>query len=473
MIVLNFSEKGVIIVRNYIIKNKYEFSDFEKNNDEYKKLTLNLIRNEINSTLNPTPIGFNYCKIGTGNFYEEEPCPNSVDINNDVAYDELLIHDPVNFNNITVNHPRRYANLNLNPQNKYIISTNIIQFRDYQNNLIKFGLTRMKVFFGLYSTATNQNLIVNCCRYRKAKGEIIDVGISHFENNVFSQKIDYARYTINNYEFNMPTINYFEHEHYSMLAIIYNLPWDLPKFEKRLDRYFAFALILLLDNINGQNIQELILFLNTYQNHLGLNNQNPNYNKNPLMNNQLIYGLPSQSLNQVQNGIVLEILTLLNQTIGKINLANYNLVLVNFTNFINRLITNIQNMINILNNINIYIQNPNLTFPDNNLSIRTNLFGGFNICSMDNSQKILKNTINKLINFGSFIPLNSNTNDRFYSTYRRLVQIFLNNDPIDQIYFDNLRNQIYNSSTDFTSNMLDSNGNRKILINSILQRGHF
>jgi len=117
----NISFIILIIVRNYIVKNKYEFSDFEKNNDEYKKITLNKIRTNINKILlneNIGILGNNYCKIGTGNIYEEEPCPNNIDISGDVAYDELYIHDVNDFNNITINRPKKYANFNLIPQNK-------------------------------------------------------------------------------------------------------------------------------------------------------------------------------------------------------------------------------------------------------------------------------------------------------------------------------------------------------------------
>lgn len=464
--IFNISFIVLLIVRNHIVKKKYEFSDFEKNNDEYKKIILNKIRKNINQTLlnnRRGRLGNNFCKIGTSKIYEEEPCPNNVEITNDIAYDEIYVHDNDNFNNITINHPSIYGDYNLTSQNKYIISSNIIQFTNAQNNLIKFGLTRMKVFFGLYKLNIENNKL-GCCDYQKGKGEIIDVGISHYESHNIPSFNNYDRYTINNYEFNMPTIDYFKLDHYEMLVENYNFPWNLPKFEKRLDRYFSFCFIKLLNNINNQNIQNIILFFNNYCNHIYLHIEGVDYNINPLMGNPFNH----PNINQNQNPIEFELLTLLNQTINRLNNINYNIESDNFNYFIQKLITNVENIINILNITNNYIQNPTLTFYDNNLSVRTNMFGGFNICNMDNSQKILKNIINKLVNISSYLPLDTNIHDRFYNSYNKLIEIFLNNDTINQKFTDNLNNIIYDSTIDQTDNMIESNGNRKNIKNGIL-----
>ena len=463
---MNISFIILVIVRNYIIKNKYKFSDFEKNNDEFKKLILKKIRTDINQTLLNRGIGRlgnNFCKIGTSKIYEEAPCPNNVEITNDIAYDELYVHSQADFNNITINHPKRFGHFNLGPQSKYIISSNIIQFLNAQNNRIKFGLTRMKVFFGLYKLNIN-NQTLGCCDYKKGKGEIIDVGISHYENYINPKYINYNRFTINQYVFIMPTLNYFKKDLYEILVIFYNLPWEAPKFEKRLDRYFSFALIILFNGINTQRVNQLLIFFTTYRNHLQLNNSEPNYNNNPLMNNQLNY----QNITQAQNPIEFEILTILNQTIRKLNQQNYNAKLNKFTEFINKLSLIINNVIDVLNETNNYLQNPILTFQDNNLSVRTNMFGGVDICNMDDPQKILKNTINKLINISTYLPLDTNIHDRFYNTYRKLIQIYLNENIIEQKFIDNLGNTIYDSSTDLTDRMQDFNGNAKILKNTIL-----
>lgn len=464
--ILNISFIILLIVRNYIVKKKYEFSDFEKNNDEYKKIILKNIRKNINQSLLNNGIGRlgnNFCKIGTSKIYEEEPCPNNVEITNDIAYDEIYVHDNNNFNNITINHPSRYADFNLTSQNKYIISANIIQFRNAQNYLIKFGLTRMKVFFGLYKLNYENNRL-GCCDYQKGKGEIIDVGISHYKSYFKSNFNNYDRYTINNYEFNMPTNNYFKIDHYEMLVVNYNFPWNLPKFEKRLDRYFSFCFIILLNNLNNQNIQQLILFFDTYHHHISLHNQDLNFDNNPLMNNPLNY----PNINQNQNPNEFELVTLLNQTINRLHSSNYNNELNNLNIFIQKLLTNVINIIDILNRTRNYIQNPTLTFYNNNLSIRTNMFGGFDICSMDGSQKILKKIINKLINISSYLPLDTNVHDRFYNSYRKLIEIFLNNDTINQKFIDNLNNVIYDSSIDQSDNMIESNGDRKNIKNGIL-----
>ena len=463
---MNISFIILIIVRNFINKKKYEFSDFEKNNEEFKKLILKKIRTDINQSLINRRIGRlgnNFCKIGTSKIYEEAPCPNNVEITNDIAFDELYIHSQADFNDITINHPTRFGDFNLGPQSKYIISSNIIQFFNAQNNRIKFGLTRMKVFFGLYKLNIN-NQTLGCCDYKKGKGEIIDVGICHYENYIHPKYNNYNRFTINEYVFIMPTIDYFKKDLYEMLVDNYNLPWILPKFEKRLDKYFSFALIILFNGINIQKVNQLIIFFTTYLNHLQLNNSDPNYNNNPLMNNQLNY----PNIDQAQNTIEFEILTILNQTIGRLNQLNYNDELNEFTNFIDKLSLIVSNAITVLNRTNNYLQNPILTFQDNNLSVRTNMFGGVDICNMDDPQKILKNTINKLINISTYLPLDTNIHDRFYNTYRKLIGIYLNENIIEQQFIDNLNNTFYNSSIDLTDNMLDFNGGRKILKNTIL-----
>jgi hypothetical protein len=462
----NISFIILVMVRNYIVKNKYEFSDFEKNNDEYKKFILKKIRKNINRVLLDNRIGVlgnNFCKIGTSKIYEEEPCPNNVEITNDIAYDEFFVHSEDNFNNITINHPRRFGHFYLEPQNKYIISTNIIQFINAENNLTKFGLTRMKVFFGLYKLNINGTTL-GCCDYKKGKGEIIDVSINHFENHYIPDNNNYNRFQINNYEFIMPTIDYFKKEHYEMLVIFYNFPWKLPKFDKRIRRYLALSFITILRIINKDNIEHFICFFKAYSKYLELNNSDPIYVNNPMTNNQFVYPGIDENLNPNE----FEIMTLLNQTIMRLNDDNYNIELNKFIEFINILSLNINNMILMLNEINEQINNPVLTFNNNNLSLRTNMIGGVDICNTDNSQKILKNIINKLINISTNLSLNTTIHDRFYSSYTKLYQIYLDDTIINQNFIDNFNNTIYNSYIDNTDDMIDFNGNRKILKNSIL-----
>lgn len=464
----NLSFIVLLIVRNYIVKNKYEFSDFDKNNDEYKKITLNKIRTNINQILlnnGVGKLGNNFCKIGTNKFYEEEPCPNNVEITNDVVYDEIYIHSRDNYNNITINHPKRIGDIILNPQNKYIISSNIIEYLTLQNQLVKFGLTRMKVFFGLYKLNKDIHNVLGCCDYKKGKGEIIDVGISHYDNNTHPLKTNYDRYIIGEYEFEMPTLNYFKEDHYLMLLINYKFPWNLPKFEKRLDRFFSFSLIEIMNlNLNTENINQLIIFFNTYLKHLELNNSNPNYISNPLMNRSLDNNEQNYDLEVIKG----ELVDLINQPVNRLNQENYNEELDNLNNFITKLTFNIKNVILILNEISNYIKNPTITFHENNLSVRTNMFGGVDICNMDNSQKILKNIINKMVNISSNLSLNTNIHERFYDTYRKLIKTYLNNQSINQVFIDNSNGVIYDSSLDLTDDMIEYDGSRKVLKNTIL-----
>jgi hypothetical protein len=47
--------------------------------------------------------------------------------------------------------------------------------------------------------------------------------------------------TNNQYNFNMPTLQYLLHDHLYMLNVTVTLPWLLNKWEKRLNRFFSFG----------------------------------------------------------------------------------------------------------------------------------------------------------------------------------------------------------------------------------------
>ena len=429
------------------------------------------IRANINNNLaaqNKGIRGNNFCKIGTNGLYEEDPCPNNVEINNEFVYDEIYTTDPV-FNNITVNRPRNIGTLNLLPQRQYVLSANIIRFTDGTRRLVKFGLTRMKVFFSLYKLNWINKL--ECCNYIKGKGEIIDVGINHPESQQDININDYARININRYNFNIPTLNYLLHEHLIML-INSTLPWELPKWEKRIKRFFSFATLKILVNFNSGQITNLRDFCNDCLVLLTSHNNNPIYVNNPiflgtpnLLNNPIFFNNPN-IVGIVPNSVQDNILSLI-KNINKINVNNYNVNITKFDDFIRKLTDNINSMVEIFNDSYNHTQNPTIiTNTNNNLTNRINMFGGFDMCNMSNPRHILKNIINKLQSYiGTRINLNMTINDRFYLCYTKLIEFTLNHTHMDQIFINNLGVEIYNSNNDISGDMMDQYGNRKILRN--------
>jgi hypothetical protein len=466
----NISFMILSLVRNYIVKYKYEFSDFEKNNLNYQMLILQKIRSNINTGLATNGIGINddtICKIGTGQIYEEEPCPNNVEIIDDIAYDEIYIHDPADFNQVTINCPQQIGLLQLKEEHKYILSANIVQFNNALGNLVKFGLTRMKVFFSLYrikDAGIGGVPDLTCCDYTKGKGEIIDVSITHHQDGGQINVNDYLQYNINQYIFNMPTLDYLFYDHYNMLHNTKPLPWLLPKFQKRLKRFNAFAILLFSIGINNRIIVNLTQFFNAYLGHLRQHNNDPIYANNPILQlaNRFNYaGLPAAAIEQYY-------INLINNTTNNINVANHVDEKDNLNIFINELTIGINNIITILGSMNNYLRNPTITTNNSlNLNNRINMFGGFNPCDT-NPNRMLGVIINNLSLYNSInIRLNMNGHEKFYQCYNYLIREILDHRQVNQIFTDNDTVEIYNSTRDQSVNMQNINNpvDRKILRN--------
>jgi hypothetical protein len=448
----------LIIVRDYIIKYKYKFSDFEKGNEIYQKYILKNIRDELNTNLLPRgALGNNICKIGTNDIYEDEPCPNDVLLNNDVGYDEFVAHNPIVPGvqpAVTVFKPRRFGILNLSPQKKYVISSNIISYRNAAGLLVKFGLTRMKVNFGLYGKRLNPILNnLECCKYRKGKGEIIDVSITHPEDEGnHNLVVNYQRYLINNaFNLNMPTLFNLYDDIFRMFRFGVNFPWSLPKYTKRINRFFAFANLRLNINITVPIINNLLNFFNSCITYLNRHNNHQNMANNIIFANQ--FAPPGIAPNSIESEIVI----MINKIHTIANQNDYQNNRNDLDQYIRDMIRNIQNSINLFISIRNYFNNPTIFNNDPNLENRTNILGGsgritggFNPCNL-NQGLILKEVIDRLT---SFLPfgrpniLNITLNDKFFSCYKYLIRVFLDHTPTQQVFINNNGVNIYNSNND-------------------------
>lgn len=452
--IYNISFITLVIIRDYIVKNKYDFSDFEKNDTEYKKYVLNIIRNNINEQNDNMD---DFCKIGNDGLYEEEPCSNNVELINDVIYDEIYIH---NGRKLTINRPKNIGMIKLQPQKKYIISANEISFRTNNQLDIAFGLTRMKVFFSLYRSTLNEGTI-GCCKYVKGKGEIIDVSIIHPKNQTKYDRNGYEINNIDNYNFLMPTVENLSKDHYDMIIAYVKYPWDQKKYEKRIRKYFALSLILILRNISLVGITNFISFLRSCIEHLRLYDNNLSYINNPIFATLLINPDPT-------NNFFTEYLSLINVVKGYISENNFREHSMNLDQYFRSLIQNFNRIIMILEQTEIHIRNPTITNKQTNLDLRANMFGGFNMCDMKKSDKILKNIIDSFTQQSTDVKLVTNLHEKFYFAYKKLIKIIYNDQIIDQVFHNSSGDKIYDSRED-NEFMTNNNGTPKILRNDILK----
>lgn len=450
------------IVRDYIVKNKYQFSDFEKNKTNYQKIILEKIRTNINKSI-PNDINRdNYCKIGTKKIYEEAPCPNNVEYFYDYAYDELYIRHPTVDDIIIIHTPRKLGLLNMNKQYQYILSANVITFNNIQNQLVKFGLTRMKVFFSLYKNTIKQNIDLECCKYEKGKGEIIDVSINHPDTYNKCNLDNYTRKQINDFECNIPTLDYFILEHQKMLIVQEEYPWNLNKWEKRLKRAYSLITAKILLNFSLDNYDVINNIINDCHSYINEYNYNSNY---PTSKNIDVY-IPelsgTQHLIDIQNNCIIFIEDIIHKinTDDKVNSERINLEI--FIEISKECINNIKKIIE-LSHYNII--KPTIAYNSDNLTdIVTQLGGGINdMCDKNGSSKIIKKIIDYLQSFkGDGITYNTEINTRFISCYAYLIKNFLKLTPLHQVYIDNMNDEIYNSYTSISYKYDEKNNRRNI-----------
>lgn len=474
----NLSIILLMLCRNYINKYKYVLTDFDNKNSTFQKVILSKIRNDINNTLTQTTTvgkpGDNFCKISIDNLIEEAPCSNDVKINNEIIYYEFYIHDSTNFNIVYANRPKKFGTIDLTEQNKYIITTNTIKGTNRDNQIVAFGLTRMKVYFPLY----NQERILNeidCCGFFKGKGEIIDVSINHPENTSHIVHFsDYITYDIDNYKFNMPTLKHFVHELYYLAIKAYKNPFADPKFHKRLSRFFALWLLDIMNNTNNvSQINNIIALLKDIQKYLKLNNKSTDFNTNTIFSLNLNgYNFNIVAIDEFMHKMILFI----QNVFSFFNVNNYNDNYNKFNDIVAIIDKNIINSVVMLEKAIDFLQHPQI---GQNSIILTNrllmsggkkfiMSGGFSMCNNQSSSHILKNVLNIMTSHRDIntINLKSTTSDRFYACYNYLINAFLEHNSYRQVYVNNKNNIIYDTNTDASPYMFYSSGNRKILKNT-------
>lgn len=456
----NISFIILYIVREYITTNKYKFSDFEKSKPEYQQSILKNIREELNYKLNLNNNSF--CKININDINEEEPCPNDVESYNSFSYDKLIVHSNTNYNEMYIINPKKIGLLNFDKQYNYILSSNIIEWTDSRNKIIKFGLVRMKIFFNLYKKFP----INNCCEHAKHTGELIDISILHpsYETNYTIR--DFKKYKINNFNITMPILNHHYNDLYYMLYKIVRFPWDINKYEKRLRRYFTVSIIqlLIIPNVQGvvSELRNIKKFFEKTNEYLDNYNNNLTYNNNDFLDR----GLYVDTRTIAMCSIFDDILNLINGPKNKITQNEYDNNVSNIRHNLNIFINSLKkNIKNIIKFIGLYIKqliDPDSLHNANNLTNNVGLIGGKKMIGGSKNSTILNKLINMTSNFKNII-LTEESFRIFYKCYEYLIPLFLDNTSKNQIFIDINGTEIYNSANVANSTVYNCFGKRKKL----------
>jgi hypothetical protein len=408
------------IVRDYIIINKYKFSDFEKYDTKFQKKILESIRTELN---NHTPYEEQCCKIGTNNIYEEAPCPKDYGIDNDYLYDEINI---INDGELTKYRPEKLGYLKFGKQYQYILMAYI------KKNT--FGLTSMNVFFNLYNKIDNIQQS-KCCNNKKGVGKFINVYINHPQ-----KENDFNNYTymqINGTTYNIPTrqrlleehLNIFKTDIFLLRYDIYSLHFgDNPNStDDRLKNIFCLITIELLLEYNNDIHSDIIKMLDyctTY-----MNDTTSELKKNHIVFNKIEIEIDDR-LTNIKNVLIELIQSIFNKDkylFDDSYLYNFH---INSNEYIKKIKT-------IINNYYDYINKPNIAV-DTDLTNTINQLGGFVMCA-NTSNNILKNIIDNLQLFqkDNKIILSS-IKERFYKCYEYLILNYKKKKEIKQIFSYNI-----------------------------------
>jgi len=423
----NISFIILFYVRNYLNTNNiFDFFNYKKENQKNK---LNKMLVEIINNVKQIDDSKKYCKISFGDLNKEMPCPNNVEYKNNFNYDKLITNDPTTNTNKIIYTPKQIGQLNFEPQNKYIVSSNLITINSPQNKKMKFGLTRMKVFFGIYNYKYDIMENIECCDFTRKKGELFDITINHYEDNnhLEMNDMDYHILNIDNNDVLTYSLLFFVRELGSILSNG-NFPWENAKYKKRLDRMFGIYYLTIIEEylqsgIFRRDVEDYIdklfeftrlfnvIFIDgTFRNSFGY----------------LLYQLnlndPSFTVNNERN--YKNLLVFLIKICDKIY-QNQPVDVNNFNDFIKYCNENIQNLKEIIKTTNNYIgtQIIKLTELNNNIN-----FGGSQCQDEGFMSKIYKHIIKLSGN-----DLNQNMTTKFNNLINELISEYNNNNnPTNQ-----------------------------------------
>ena len=439
------------IIRTHIRQNIYDYFDYYKYNDEYKKYTLHNLRKGLNNSnyIKTTP-DISICKLIYNKIYNEEPCAHDIIYENDTVHDRFIASD---IDGAKVFYPKYLGEQNFHKiknDNDFHISYNSSIEFSYADKFTKFNLVRIKIPFSVHTNNIKNELIEN--DDNKYYGELIDVSISHKSSTNYAENNDTDYYKIGDNVCTIYTISYQINELYFMLFLSSKYPWSINKYIKRLHRLFALSIV---QNFNLKiHNQSYLRSLNIIINNM-LKLQT---NADAIVTNYYpITKLPPSNLFTLLINYINIIIDSLNSEIN-----DKQVELEMFAEFI----AIVYEQLSIYNQlINEYDSTkkspkfvPQLTRQSSGIGGSRKIpnmikykpviqIGGLYACSKHNSLYMLPQLIKNFINY-SDINIYSNVSDLFIKSYKYLIDIYHTRTTIEQLFIDHNGNIIYDSKDD-------------------------
>lgn len=448
------------LLRTYLRDSKYDYSDFNKYNNEYKRFILKNVRDKINrSKFINANLHMHVCKVIYNGSFTEEPCARDFYNANKInVYDKFIINYNGN-NKIAfpkkVN-PKLGDEYKIEPSSDYFISYNsLLDFKNYNDKIrTKFNLIRIKLPFIVYYNSTVDNKISLEDNIRS--GELVDIGISHRDSSHYIDiNTDIDDITIVDQTCKTYSDKYQLKELELILFETFEYPWDDLKYEKRIARIFALTTI----NMTGSTMPDLhskLSYINKTANALenelnkldNIIHKNVK-NKNVKINMEIIINIPNNPFYSIIKNIN-KLHDIVNNIIDN-DIVNDNLdLLINIQEYIKIIHKYYNDTYNIIKYIIDESTGPNIinferslsTFPmSGGYKIQS---GGYSMCSRLNHKYIIPSLINIFTNYNNIKP-SSDVIDIFCSAYSHLVENYKRNDIIRQLFIDKNNKIIFDS----------------------------
>lgn len=324
-------------IRENFNNNIYEFFEYYKYNDDFKKKILNELLENLNNseTIQDQNSPFYKCKFNK----------ILIDKNNnnyDGEYDYVIdnIKDKLTFNFI-----------NNEKNDIYVYVNDTLDFKTDKGSRVKFNLVRTKFYFNseIFNEIKNKNINLNL------NGELIDVSITHkndsslkyfFENINKFVSIYKLNHLDNDIIFKSYSFEYLIKDLEKILFVFNNYPWDDKKYKKRLNRLFYLCYIDSFIKLSSN--KDRYEYYNNMKNNLLV--YLSQYNKNNInkINKQIINFLNKYNKSNLYfDSVIFFIKKII------INLESNN-DLFEFKNFISLLIENCNIIINSYNDIDFF-----------------------------------------------------------------------------------------------------------------------
>jgi len=435
-------------MRKFIRQNIYDYSDYHKYNEKYQKYLLRNLRYNINKTEYTKKNMLHACKITYNGTENDEPCVRDVSLELDENFYDKFV-TIINGKRMLF-FPKKIGKYDSIQKNKDF-TLNYNDALDFTNNGLrsKFTLIRMKAPFLIYYN--NDELLESHVESKDSEhsrnirsGEVIDVSVSH-RDSAFHSK-NFASDFTSNYFGNTPVMFYSlpyqirELEKILFESVLY--PWDGPKYEKRLIRYFMLKLIY---DISEKNVDEITKILQT--------------------NKKIFQDI--RSIIQNKNSPI----DISNWNDYEILFNKVTFIVANgtddlkFNEFLETVLKSLEDASSVME---LYVNSTReVTRPT--LSRQTSMFqmGGFNGCSKKKKEYFIP-TLQKIFMNYSTMGVDTTIDEIFTSSFEYLIKKYNANNKMVQIFKSRMGKEIYNSDKNARPYMFYKDGRRVILRNNHL-----